>query len=141
MALLTLATVIFIESRGWPKAVDVAGDPTLVARALAMLMLPIAAILFLRPGLADDATGEPGKVLLAVAIMAAFGAAMPWLGLPLTGVFALLALQRLNGVGWQRAIVAAVIVMTLIWGSFVTLLHVPLPAGTIWTSLTAAFGL
>lgn len=139
--LWVVAAVIWWQSTTWPAAVDVAGNPVVLPRILAGIMVIVGLDLILRhrPDPEDEeGSGQhrPRDALLAVGATAALGLLLDTLGLIPVGILYLIVLQRLVGAPWRIAVPFAVATPIAIWLVFVTALHVPLPAGEIWSFIS-----
>ncbi|MBL8700632.1 MAG: tripartite tricarboxylate transporter TctB family protein [Alphaproteobacteria bacterium] len=137
--MVALAAVTVWESTRWPAAASFAGDPTLLPRALAMLMVVTAVALLRfpsRPAPAEDG-GAPviGRTAAAVAATIGLATLLPYVGVVGAGIPYLLALQRLNGAAWRAALATSVAAPVLIWLAFARGLNVPLPSGSLWAAL------
>jgi putative tricarboxylic transport membrane protein len=139
--LWVIAAVIWWQSTTWPAAADVAGNPVVLPRIIAgiMLVVGLALILRRRPDPEDtEGSGRhrPRDTVLAVGATVALGLLLDTLGLIPAGIVYVLVLQRLVGAPWRIAVPFAVATPIAIWLVFVTVLHVPLPAGEIWSLIS-----
>lgn len=137
LVLVALAGGIWWESTRWPAAVDFAGDPLLMPRALAGLMCVVAMVLTWRAlrrpaGTADAPAGNVGRVIASIAATVGLGLLLEPLGLIATAFVYLLVLQRLTGATILRACLVAIAVPLVIWAAFRLGLNVPLPSGSLW---------
>jgi hypothetical protein len=103
-------------------------------------MALVALVLVLRPRpapeeAAEDAEARPFNTMLAVGATLALALLLEPLGLIVSGIAYVLVLQRLVGAPWRVALPFAIATPIVIWLTFATALHVPLPAGAIWTGL------
>jgi putative tricarboxylic transport membrane protein len=139
-ALCVVAALVWWQSTMWPAAADVAGNPVVLPRVLAgiMVVVGLALIFRRRPG-PDEADGgthhRPTDTLLAVGATVVLGLLLEPLGLIPAGIAYVLVLQRLVGAPWRVAVPFAVATPIAIWLVFVTALHVPLPSGELWSVL------
>lgn len=137
--LVVLAAVTLWESTRWPPAVSFAGDPTLLPRALAALMVATAlALVWFSPRSARQPAADAmiAKPLLGIGVTLGLAGLLPILGVIGAGVPYLLALQRLNGAAWRPAVTTSVLAPVLIWLAFAKGLNVPLPTGSFWSTFT-----
>jgi putative tricarboxylic transport membrane protein len=139
--LWVIAAVIWWQSTTWPAAADVAGNPVVLPRILAGIMVVVGLDLILRRRPSpDDTEGgglhRPRDTLLAVGATVVLGLLLDTLGLIPAGILYVLVLQRLVGAPWRIAVPFAVATPVAIWLVFVTALHVPLPAGEIWSFIS-----
>ena len=138
--LWSIAAVVWWQSTTWPAAADVAGNPVVLPRVLAgiMVVVGLALIIGRRPS-PDEADGgadhRPRDALMAVGATVALAFLLDPLGLIPAGVAYVLVLQRLAGAPWRVAVPFAVCTPVAIWLIFATALHVPLPSGEIWSAL------
>jgi putative tricarboxylic transport membrane protein len=134
--LWAISAILWWETTTWPAAADAAGDPTVMPRALAIIMALAGLVLVIRTRPAPDeddggSSHRPLDTLLAVAATIGFALLLDPLGLIPAGMAYVLILQRLVGAPWRTAIPFAVATPIIIWLIFVTALHVPLPRGEI----------
>jgi putative tricarboxylic transport membrane protein len=139
--LWVIGAVIWWQSTTWPAAADVAGNPVVLPRILAgiMAVVGLGLILRRRPDPEDtEGSGQhrPRDTLLAVGATVVLGLLLDKLGLIPAGILYVLVLQRLVGAPWRIAVPFAVATPVAIWLVFVTALHVPLPAGEIWSTIS-----
>lgn len=135
--LVVLAAITLWESTRWPPAVSFAGDPTLLPRSLAALMVATAAALawFSARSAVEPATQSMiAKPLLGIGVTLGLAALLPVLGVVGAGVPYLLTLQRLSGAAWRPAIATSILAPVMIWLAFAKGLNVPLPTGSFWAS-------
>lgn len=138
--LWAMAATIVQQSTTWPVAGDVAGNPTVFPRALAVIMFAcgFALLVFRRPtpeGAGATSQHRPALTLAAVGATALLALSLEPFGLVPTGIVFLLVAQRIAGAPWRSALPFAVGTPILIWLVFVTALNVPLPRGEIWLRL------
>jgi putative tricarboxylic transport membrane protein len=136
-----IAAVIWWQSTTWPAAADVAGNPVVMPRIIAgiMAVVGLALILRRRPDPEETESGgrhRPRDTVLAVGATVALALLLDTLGLIPAGILYVLVLQRLVGAPWRIAVPFAVATPIAIWLVFVTALHVPLPAGEIWSVIS-----
>ena len=133
IALTALAAVIAWQSTTWPAAGEFAGDPVVMPRVLAALMVVTALALAFgrRPLPAAPAEGRPQRVLAGVALTLALASVLTPLGLIAAGVPYLLALMRVTRAPWRTALPVAIAAPVVVWGVFAMVLNVPLPAGIL----------
>ena len=135
-----LAALAIWESTRWPEAAGFAGNPTLVPRVLAALMVATAlglAIPALRRVEAEFGSESAGGAILATGATLLLAIALPFLGVLGAGVPYLLALQRIGRTPWRTALAVALLAPLAIWLAFARGLNVPLPSGTLWSALGA----
>ncbi len=136
--LWVIAAIIWWQSTTWPAAADVAGNPVVLPRIIAgiMVVVGLALVLRRRPD-PEEAEGggryRPCDTVLAVGATVALALLLDPLGLIPAGILYVLVLQRLVGAPWRIAVPFAVATPVAIWLVFVTALHVPLPVGEIWS--------
>lgn len=140
VVLVIMAIGIWFESTRWPAAVGFAGDPLILPRALALLMVCAAAALIV--GARSRATPHSAKrtgsvrfVLLAIAVTAGLGVLLETFGLLLAAALYLFAMQRITAAPMRRAALVAIAIPAVLWLAFVKVLNVPLPIGSLWTFL------
>lgn len=138
--LWAMAATIVQQSTTWPVAGDVAGNPTVFPRALAVIMFAcgFALLVFRRPtpeGAGGTSEHRPALTLAAVGATALLALSLEPFGLVPSGIVFLLVAQRIAGAPWRSALPFAVGTPILIWLVFVTALNVPLPRGEIWLRL------
>jgi putative tricarboxylic transport membrane protein len=136
--LWVIAAIIWWQSTTWPAAADVAGNPVVLPRIIAGIMVVVALALILRrrPDPEEVEGGgrhRPRDTALAVGATVALALLLDPLGLIAAGILYVLVLQRLVGAPWRIAVPFAVATPIAIWLVFVTALHVPLPVGEIWS--------
>lgn len=135
--LLALAGLVFWQSTLWPQAIDVAGDPVVMPRGLALAMIAAAiALFFARPRSDASPDARPGRALVVVAITALFAVVLKPLGLIAASIPFLVVVQRITGASWRALLPAALATPVLVWIVFAVILKVPLPAGTVWAQFT-----
>ncbi len=133
-----LAALAIWESTRWPEAAGFAGNPTLVPRALAAVMIVTSlglAIPTLRRPRAGDGLATSGGAVVATGATFLLALSLPFLGVLGAGIPYLLALQRIGRTPWRMAIPVAVLTPVAIWLAFARGLNVPLPSGTLWSAL------
>ena len=87
---------------------------------------------------ATDTVGQR-RVVLVAAWMLGFFAAIALLGFPVAvPLFVFLYLKLQGGEGWTLSIVLTAAVFGVFYGLFDTLLHLPFPAGLLWSLLGPA---
>jgi hypothetical protein len=85
------------------------------------------------------APGAQRRILVAVAWMLGFFAAIALLGFPIAvPLFLFLYLKLQGGEGWVVSIVITAVTWALFYGLFDALLHLPFPAGWLWEWLGLA---
>jgi putative tricarboxylic transport membrane protein len=136
--LWVIATIIWWQSTTWPAAADVAGNPVVLPRIIAgiMVVVGLALILRRRPDPKEAVGGgrhRPRDTVLAVGATVALALVLDPLGLVAAGILYVLVLQRLVGAPWRIAVPFAVATPIAIWLVFVSALHVPRPVGEIWS--------
>jgi putative tricarboxylic transport membrane protein len=136
--LWVIAATIWWQSTTWPAAADVAGNPVVLPRIIAgiMVVVGLALVLRRRPDPEEVEGGgrhRPRDTVLAVGATVALALLLDPLGLIPAGILYVLVLQRLVGAPWRIAVPFAVATPVAIWLVFVTALHVPLPVGEIWS--------
>ncbi len=136
--LWVIAAIIWWQSTTWPAAADVAGNPVVLPRIIAgiMVVVGLALVLRRRPDPEEVEGGgrhRPRDTVLAVGATVALALLLDPLGLIPAGILYVLVLQRLVGAPWRIAVPFAVATPVAIWLVFVTALHVPLPVGEIWS--------
>jgi putative tricarboxylic transport membrane protein len=136
--LWVIAATIWWQSTTWPAAADVAGNPVVLPRIIAGIMVVVGLALVLRqhPDPEEIEGGgrhRPRDTVLAVGATVALALLLNPLGLIPAGILYVLVLQRLVGAPWRIAVPFAVATPIAIWLVFVTALHVPLPVGEIWS--------
>ncbi|MBM6583447.1 tripartite tricarboxylate transporter TctB family protein [Microvirga sp. BT689] len=136
--LWVIAVIIWWQSTTWPAAADVAGNPVVLPRIIAgiMVVVGLALVLRRRPDPEEVEGGgrhRPRDTVLAVGTTVALALLLDPLGLIPAGILYVLVLQRLVGAPWRIAVPFAVATPVAIWLVFVTALHVPLPVGEIWS--------
>ena len=136
--LVGLAALTIWESTRWPETAGFAGNPTLVPRMLAALMLATALGLAIPALRRQGSTGDPawtGGALLAAGATLVLAIALPFLGVLGAGIPYLLALQRIGRTPWRLALPVAIVAPLAVWLAFARGLNVPLPSGTLWSAL------
>src|SRR5215212_3227837 len=140
VVLWSIAALVWWQSTSWPTAADVAGNPVILPRVLAGIMVLAGLVLILGrrppPEEAEESGGHrPSHALLAVGATAALGVLLEPLGLIPAGILYVLVLQRIVGAPWRTAVPFAVATPVAIWLVFATALHVPLPSGQLWSAI------
>lgn len=136
MVLWVIAATIWWQSTKWPQAADVAGNPVVLPRALALIMVAtgLGLVLLRRPDPVEDGDTAAHRLrdaLAAVGVTMVLALLLDPLGLIPAGVLYILALQRIVGAPWRLAVPFALATPVTIWLIFVSLLNVPLPAGLL----------
>jgi putative tricarboxylic transport membrane protein len=136
VVLWAIAAIIWWQSTKWPQAADVAGNPVVLPRALALIMIAtgLGLVLLRRPAPLEDgdtASHRLGDTLAAIGATMVLAVLLDPLGLVPAGILYVLALQRLVGAPWRLVIPFALATPVAIWLIFASLLNVPLPAGLL----------
>ncbi len=141
IALAAVAGIIWWQSTLWPTSGDVGGNPVVLPRILAGLMLAVGVALLLGRRAApqsedgDTSGHKPLHALAAIAVTILLAALFDWLGLIAAGIVYVAVLQRIVGAPWRIALPFAVAMPIVIWLVFYKGLSVPLPQGELWIRL------
>jgi putative tricarboxylic transport membrane protein len=135
--LWAMSAIIIQQSTTWPVSGDVAGNPTVFPRALALIMFVCGLALFIfkrPPPDREEGTGElkPLRTLMLAGVTVLLASSLETVGLVPAGIAYVFIAQRLAGAPWRKALPFAIGAPVLVWLVFVTALHVPLPRGEIW---------
>lgn len=131
----SLAGIIVWQSTTWPAAAGIAGDPVVMPRALALIMVFTAMGLAFRRRPVPETASEarPQRVLLGAVFTVALALLLQPLGLIAAGIPYLVALMFVTRAPWRKALPVAIAAPILVWIVFALLLNVPLPVGDLWT--------